>query len=61
MNGNHKSLVVNPNTADIETLTRIPGIGGALAQRIVSARPFETIEDMQKVNGIGSAFLERIR
>jgi len=50
---------INPNTADIETLTQIPGIGRELALRIIAARPFEDLSELRRVSGIGSASMDR--
>ena len=51
--------LVDINTAGAEELSRLPGIGETLAQRIVDHRtaegPFERIEDIMSVNGIGEA------
>jgi competence protein ComEA len=56
---------VNINTADAATLESLPGIGPALAQRIVEYRqahgPFERIEDVMDVSGIGTATFEGIQ
>lgn len=54
---------VNVNTADAETIAReLQGIGPAKARAIVSYReengPFETVEDLLKVKGIGEKVLE---
>ncbi len=56
---------VNVNTANAEALQALPGIGPALAERIVADReangPFQTPEDLLRVPGIGSKRWERIR
>jgi competence protein ComEA len=53
---------VNINTADSRTLESLPGIGPVIAQRIVDYReahgPFERIEDIMEVSGIGTATFE---
>lgn len=52
-----QSMVVNINTADQTTLESLPGVGPATAQNIIAYRtevgPFETIEDIMNVSGIG--------
>ncbi len=56
---------VNINVALTEELMTLPGIGEVLAQRIVAYReengPFERIEDIQNVSGIGEKKFEAIR
>jgi competence protein ComEA len=56
---------VNINTADLALLESLPGVGPALAQRIVDHRqthgPFERIEDITDVSGIGDAIFESIQ
>jgi competence protein ComEA len=48
---------VNINTASASELENLPGIGPALAERIVEYRtqhgPFRTVKDLMKVTGIG--------
>lgn len=55
-----ENMKINPNTADEGTLAQIPGLGGELANRIIHARPFESLEDLKRVNGIGPVLLESI-
>ena len=53
------SLVVDPNSAPAPVLEALPGLGPALAGRIVAARavlPFRSIADLdRRVKGIGPA------
>ncbi len=56
---------VDVNTATVDDLVKVPGIGDALAQRIVEFRtkngPFERVDDLLKVRGIGEKSLEKLR
>ena len=53
---------VDINTADTETLDTLPGIGPALAERIITYReehgPFDSGEELMEVKGIGEATYE---
>ena len=56
---------IDPNRASAADLTRLPGIGPALAGRIVADRGqngvFRSPESLLRVRGIGPKTLERIR
>ena len=52
---------IDINLATEEDLVQVQGLGPVLAKRIIAARPFERVEDLTRVNGIGEAFLERLR
>jgi competence protein ComEA len=56
---------VDLNHADPEELQSLPGIGPALAQRILESRlrdgPFRSPEDLLRVRGIGPTTLARLR
>src|SRR5262245_9101981 len=56
--------LVDLNRATHAELTTLPGIGPALATRIVEARdrqPFAALEDLRRVRGVGAATRERLR
>ena len=55
---------LNLNTASAADLDSLPGIGQSIADRIVEYRttngPFQSIEDLQKVKGIGPALFAKL-
>ena len=57
--------VVNVNTASLEELQLLPGVGEARARAIVDLRKqrggLKSLEDLRSVKGIGEASLERLR
>ena len=57
--------IVNINTASIDELDSLPGIGSSKAQNIIDYRningKFGSIEEILNVNGIGTAIYEQIK
>ncbi len=54
--------VVNVNVATLEELQLINGVGEAMANDIMSARPFASLQDMDdRVKGLGPAKLEKMK
>lgn len=58
------TAMLNVNTATAAELELLPGIGPALAGRIVADReangPFKSVDDLDRVKGIGPKTLDRI-
>ena len=52
---------VNVNTADAKTLQELPGIGPALAQRIIENRPYKSLADLLKVKGFSKSEIDKIK
>lgn len=59
-----ESELIDINSADETLLQTLPGIGPAKAAAIVAFRettPFQTVDDLSQVDGIGDKTLEQLR
>jgi competence ComEA-like helix-hairpin-helix protein len=55
------TLLVNINSATVEELETLPGIGAARARLIIGHRPYSSIDDLKKISGIPDALVEDLR
>jgi len=54
-------LLVNVNTATVEELQEVKGIGPVLSGRIVDGRPFAAVDSLINVRGIGPKTLLKFK
>lgn len=52
---------LDPNTATVDEIMLLPGIGEVLAERIVEGRPYNSVEDLRRVPGIGEKVFARLK
>lgn len=56
-----EKMLADINHASLETLIAVPGIGPALAKRIIEHRPYQDIDQLTIVSGIGESSLEALK
>ena len=60
-----RALQININTASLEELARLPGVGKSISERIVAHReqygPFRRIEHLMMVRGISDKKFRELR
>ena len=52
---------VNINTASVQALESLPGIGSMLADRIILGRPYKDVWELDRVKGIGPKTIEGLK
>lgn len=62
--GLRSNVAIDVNTADLALLETLPGVGPALAGRIITERvkrPFTDVDDLLRVRGVGPVTVGRLR
>ncbi len=52
---------IDPNTATVDEIMLLPGVGAVLAERIVEGRPYQTVEDLRRVPGVGDKVFAKLK
>lgn len=52
---------IDINQIPLEELVSLPGVTPELAERIIAARPFGTLEDLQRVKGMNKRLIKKLR
>jgi competence protein ComEA len=52
---------IDPNTATVDEIMLLPGVGEVLAERIVEGRPYKSVNDLRRVPGIGEKVFARLK
>jgi len=58
--GEASPSLLDINTATLEEIEGIRGVGAALAQKIIDHRPIKDLSQLREISGIGPALYERI-
>jgi competence protein ComEA len=53
--------LIDIDTTSVAELEALPGIGPVIARRIIEGRPYRSVDDLERVKGIGRKRLEEIR
>jgi competence protein ComEA len=53
--------LININTATAAELEALPGIGPVIARRIIVGRRYRSVDDLDRVKGIGKTRLREMR
>jgi DNA uptake protein ComE-like DNA-binding protein len=59
--GTDQARAVDPNTATVDEIMLLPGVGEVLAERIVEGRPYKSVEDLRRVPGVGEKIFVRLK
>ena len=55
----NKSVAISMNQSGKEALMRLPGVGPALAKRLIEGRPYRSKKDLLTIKGVGPKTLKK--
>ncbi len=55
------AVKVSLNQADVNEIAAVKGVSAKLAENIISSRPFQRLEDLLNVKGVGAKLLQKVR
>lgn len=58
---NPQNQILNINTASLQQLDTLPGVGEITAKKIIDGRPYEKIEDLKNRKIVNSSVFEKIK
>ncbi len=53
--------LININSASLEDLETLPGVGPVIAQKIIDGRPYGALEDLMNVDRIGQTTFDKLK
>jgi DNA uptake protein ComE-like DNA-binding protein len=59
--GTNAGQPIDPNTATVDEIMLLPGVGEVLAERIVEGRPYKSIDDLRRVPGVGEKVFAKLK
>jgi len=59
--GTSKGQAIDVNTATVDEIMLLPGVGEVLAERIVEGRPYKSVDDLRRVPGVGDKVFAKLR
>lgn len=60
-NNNSLKAQININEASLSELDNLPGVGPVTAEKIISGRPYQTVDELKSKKIIGNALFENIK
>ncbi len=55
------AAIVDLNKASLEELETLPGVGPTVAKEIIAARPFKSVDELEKIKGLGETRIAALK